>query len=388
MRRVTFLFLLAVLMAGPVFAQTKPRRPAAPKPPAPAPPAAPYKTTLSAAEMKDKQAVVETTAGAIVIQLLPEVAPNHVGHFISEVRKGAYDGTTFHAAVKQGIVQAGDPLSKDPAKRAMYGTGGLGILAAEFNTEPVSRGAVAAVLQPGKPDSAGNQFFIAVTDQLTLNGQFTVFGRVVEGLEIAHAISDLPVDEKGHVVDRIEIAKVTIRDTPPPEPVPFSTETVEELSRYRAVIETTYGAITIGFIPAKAPEHVRNFLRLASAGVFDGTAVHRIVKGFVIQTGLVESRARPLTQKQERFVTLLQPEFNDIPHVAGIVSMARTSDPASASTSFFICTGPAPSLDNAYSVFGKVLSGMGVVSTIEAVTVNGETPVERIDVIRVRVEKP
>jgi peptidyl-prolyl cis-trans isomerase B (cyclophilin B) len=287
-----------------------------------------------------------------------------------------------------GIVQGGDPLSKDPAKRAMYGTGGLGILAAEFNAEPVTRGAVAAVLQPGKPDSAGNQFFIAVTDQVALNGQFTVFGRVVEGLEIVEAISEMPVDDKGHVMDRIEIASVTIRDTPPPEPLPFSTETVDELGRYRAVIETTHGAITIGFLPDKAPEHVRNFLRLASAGVFDGTSVHRIVKGFVIQTGLVESRATPLTQKQRRYVTTLKPEFNDTLHVAGIVSMARTSDPASASTSFFICTGPAPSLDHAYSVFGTVLSGMGVVATIEAVPVNGETPLDRIDVIRVRVEKP
>jgi cyclophilin family peptidyl-prolyl cis-trans isomerase len=86
-------------------------------------------------------------------------------------------------------------------------------------------------------------------------------------------------------------------------------------------------------------------------------------------------------------VTTLQPEFNDTLHLPGIVSMARTADPASASTSFFICTGPAPTLDNAYSAFGRVLSGMGVVSTIEAVPVNGETPVERIDVIRVRVEK-
>jgi len=384
MRRVTLIFLLAALAAAPVLAQTKPRRPATPKP---ATPAGPFKTPLTAAEMKDKQAVVETARGTIVIQLLPEAAPNHVGYFMAEARKGSFDGTTFHRAVQMGIVQGGDPLSKDPAKRAMYGTGGLGILAAEFGSEPVTRGAVAAVLQPGKADSAGNQFFIAITDQVALNGQFTVFGRVVEGLEVAQAISDEPVDEKGHIVARVEIAKVTIRDTPPPEALPFSTESVEELSRYRAVIETTYGAITIGFLPDKAPEHVRNFLRLASVGVFDGTTVHRIVKGFVIQTGLVESRAAPLTQKQQRYVTTLKPEFNDTLHLAGIVSMARTSDPASASTSFFICTGPAPSLDNAYSVFGKVLSGMGVVSTIEAVPVNGETPLDRIDVIRVRLEK-
>ena len=329
--------------------------------------------------MKGKQAVVETARGTFVIQLLPEVAPNHVGYFIAQARQGAYDKTTFHRAMRMGLIQGGDPLSKDPAKRAMYGTGGLGMLAQEFNREPMTRGAVAAVLQPGKPDSAGSQFFVAVTDQVALNGTVTVFGRVVEGLEVVQAISEAPVDEKGKVTDRIEMLRSPSATLRRRSRVPFSTETLEELAKYRAVIETTEGAITIAFDPAKAPEHVRNFLRLASAGVYDGTSVHRVVKGFVIQTGMVSTRAKPLTQKQLSYVTTLQPEFNDTLHVAGIVSMARTSDPASASTSFFICTAPAPSLDNAYTVFGRVVSGMGVVQTIEAKRVNGEEPVERVD---------
>ena len=385
MRHVAFV-LGSLLLASSLDAQTRPRRPAAAKPVAPASPAF-FTTPLSQAEMADKQAVVETSIGTFVIQLLPQAAPNHVGYFITQARQGALDKTAFHYAMPMAILQGGDPLSKDPAKRAVYGTGGLGILKAEFGSEPVTRGAVAAVLQPDKPDSAGSQFFVAITDQLALNGNVTVFGRVVEGLEVAQAISQAPVDDKGRLTDRVEIVKVTIRDTPPPEPLPFSTETIEELAQYRAVLETTEGAITIAFDPAKAPNHVRNFLRLAAAGIFDGTTVHRIVKGFVIQTGLVSTRARPLTQKQERYVTTLQPEFNDTPHVAGIVSMARTSDPASASTSFFICTAPAPSLDNAYTVFGHVVRGMGVVQTIEAKRVDGETPVEPIDVIRVRVAK-
>ena len=286
-----------------------------------------------------------------------------------------------------GIIQGGDPLSKDPAKRAMYGTGGLGILTAELNREPMTRGAVAAVLQPGKPDSAGTQFFVAVTDQVALNGQFTVFGRVVEGLEVVQAISEAPVDEQSKVVERIEIESVTIRDAPAVLALPFATETPESLAKYRAVIETTKGAITIAFDPAKAPEHVRNFLRLASAGVYDGTAVHRVVKGFVIQTGFLPTRATPLTQKQQSYVTNLQPEFNDTLHVAGVVSMARLDDPASASTSFFICTGPAPSLDRKYTAFGHVVDGMDVVQALDAVTVSGDAPVERIDVIKVRIEQ-
>lgn len=379
MRSAAFVLLVCLvpLVSG---AQTRPRRPAA-KPPAP------FTTPLTMAEMKDKQAVVETSLGTFVIQLLPEVAPNHVGYFITQARQGAYNQTTFHSALRMGLVSGGDPLSRDPSKRALYGTGGLGVLVQEFNREPVTYGTVAAVLQPGKPDSAGSQFFIAVTDQVALNGTVTVFGRVVEGLEVVLAISEAPVDDQGKVIDRIEMRTVTIRDTPPPAPLPFSTETVEELAGYRAVLETTEGAITITFDPVKAPMHVRNFLRLAASGIYDGTSVHRIVKGFVIQTGMLSTRARPLTQKQASYVTTLQPEFNDTLHVAGIVSMARTADPASASTSFFICTAPAPSLDNAYSVFGRVVSGMGVVQTIEAKRVNGEAPIERVDLIRVRVEK-
>lgn len=381
LRSTSIAVVIALVGASDGLAQTRPRRPG-PKP------AQPYKTTLSVEEMKNTQAVVETARGRFVIQLLPEVAPNHVGHFITEARKGTYAGTTFHRAVRRGIVQGGDPLSKDPAKRAVYGTGGLGILAAELNREPVTRGAVAAVLQPGRPDSAGTQFFVAVTDQVALTGQFTVFGRVVEGLEVVEAISELPVDEQGRLVDRIEIASVSIRPTPPPAPAPFTTEAAEELGRYRAVLETTRGEIVVAFDPAKAPGHVRNFLRLASAGVYDGTSVHRVVRGFVMQTGLVSTRATPLSQKQQGYVTNLQPEFNDTPHVKGVVSMARLDDPASASTSFFICTGPAPSLDGKYTAFGRVVEGMAVVEAIDAVPVNGEAPVEPIVLTRVRIEGP
>ena len=101
------------------------------------------------------------------------------------------------------------------------------------------------------------------------------------------------------------------------------------------MLETSLGAITVGFFPDKAPEHVRNFLRLAQAGVFDGTAFHRVVPGFVVQTGDLSTRG-PLTEKQQALVHNLQPEFNDTKHVKGIVSMARGDDPASATTSFFI----------------------------------------------------
>ena len=336
------------------------------------------------AEMTGKQAVVNTSAGTIVIDLKPDLAPNHVGYFMKLAREHAYDGTTFHRVIRMAIIQGGDPLSKDPAKAALYGTGGLGMLKAEVSAEPATRGAVAAVLQPNKPDSAGSQFFICVTDQPALTGEYTIFGRVSEGIDIAQKISEAPADADGKPGDRIVITGVTIRDTPPPETEPFSTESAADLAQYRAVLETSAGPITVAFFPDKAPEHVRNFLRLAQAGVFDGTAFHRVVRGFVIQTGALNTRGA-LTEKQRKYVHTLKPEFSDTPHVKGILSMARGDDPASATTSFFIVTGNASSLDGKYTVFGRVVDGLPVVDSIEQSPVSGEAPVTRIELTKVRI---
>jgi peptidyl-prolyl cis-trans isomerase B (cyclophilin B) len=372
---------MAALLSCPLLAQRRGAPAPATQKPATA---APLTTPLSVAEMTAKQAVVNTTAGTIVIDLRPDLAPNHVGYFITLAREHAYDGTTFHRVIRMAIVQGGDPLSKDPAKSSQYGTGGLGVLKAEFSAEPATRGAVAAVLQPNKPDSAGSQFFICVTDQLALNGKYTIFGRVSEGMDVAQKISEAAADAEGRPSERILITDVSIRDTPPPEPEPFANDSPAALIQNRAVLETSLGAITVEFFPDKAPEHVRNFLRLAQTGVYDGTAFHRVVRGFVVQTGALTSRG-PITEKQRRYVRTLKPEFSDTPHVKGILSMARGDDPASASTSFFIVTGTAPSLDGKYTVFGRVVDGLSVVDAIEQSPINGETPVTRIELTRVRI---
>ena len=358
--------------------------------PAPAkPPAAPqfFTTPLPLDEMRNKQAVVETDAGTIVIDLLPEAAPNRVGYFIKNAQEGVYVGTTFHRVVRQGIIQGGDPLTKDPAKTDAYGTGGFGALRAERNAEKNTRGAVATVIGGGNPDSGGTQFFISVADQPGLDGTYDVFGRVSEGILVAQKISETAADEKGRPAERIAIRSVTIRDKPAVLPLPFSTATAAELSGYRAIVETSMGNITIEFLPDKALEHVRNFLRLAQAGVYDGMAFHRVAKGFVIQTGYLPSRSAALSESQQRLVRNLQPEFNDTTHQKGTVSMARGDDPASADTSFFIVLGASPVLDGKYTAFARVVDGLPVVDAIAAAPVNGETPVTRIDVRRVTVEK-
>ena len=368
------LVLCALAMASPALAQQKPT----PKP-------AFFTTPLSVDQMSGKQAVVETSKGTFIVELLPKAAPNHVGFFMKQAGDGAYAGTTFHRLIKYGIIQGGDPLSKDPAKSAQYGTGGMNLLRRELSGETHSLGAVSAVLAPGQPDSGGWQFFVCATPQPALDGQYTIFGRVVEGIEVVQAISAVATDDNGMATERVVITAVTIRDTPPPVTPPFMDATAEEMAKHRVVLDTTAGEIEVELFPDKAPETVRNFLQLTTAGVYDDTLVHRVVPNFVIQTGSPAFRQTPLTAKQSAMVHTLPPEFTDTPNVPGILSMARGDDPGSATTSFFICTGACRGLDNQYAVFGRVVRGMEVVNAIAAVPVDGETPRTPILVRRVLV---
>jgi peptidyl-prolyl cis-trans isomerase B (cyclophilin B) len=391
---IALLMLLVLLghlpgAAAQTRGQAPPARPqgARPQPARPQAPADSYfVNTLAPADMQNKQAVLETSMGTVVLDLLPEAAPNHVAHFITRARDGAYDGTIFHRVIPNGIIQGGDPLSKDPAQSARYGTGGMRELRFERNAEPMTRGAVAAVLAPNMPDSGGSQFFICIFDQPAITGQYTIFGRVAEGLNVAQKISQAPAENTVPNA-RVVITKVTIRDKPAAGPEPFSTESAEELSRYRAVLETSLGTITFQFFPDKAPNHVRNFLRLASVGFYDGTAFHRVVKGFVIQGGFLPTRSEPLDITQDRYVRKMAPEFNDTQHDKGTLSLAHGEDAASGDTSFFIVLARTPVLDGKYSAFGKVVEGMDVVEKIEQVPVNGETPVMRVELKKVTVSK-
>ena len=345
----------------------------------------PFVTPLTLEEMSGKQAVFETDLGTIAIDLRPDLAPNHVGLVMQLAGEGHFDGTTFHRMVRHGIVQGGDPFTADPERAAEYGRGGLGLVDAEFSDARHVGGTVSAVLAPGQPGSGGTQFFICVVDQPGLDGQHSIWGQVADGMDVVTRISETPVDAEGRAAERVVVHRVTIRDKPPPEIPPFTTETDAELAGFRAVLDTTHGRVAIDMYPDRAPNHVRNFLRLVDAGVYDGIAFHRIVPGFVIQSGHLPTRREPLTDRQQRFVQNLQPEFNDTRHVRGIVSMARLDDPASASTSFFICTDVASALDGVYTVFGVVVEGFDAVDRIEAVATEGETPVDRVEIIDAEV---
>ncbi len=163
-----------------------------------------------------------------------------------------------------------------------------------------------------------------------------------------------------------------------PEVVPFVDTPVAELQKYRAVIHTALGDIRLAFYPQDAPEHVRQFLRFAKLGLYDGTTFLRVVPGFVLQGGLMDTRKPPVPDKYQPLLKPLKAEFNQHKHVRGILSMARTDDPNSGMDSFFIVLDTQPHLDGQYTAFGFVEVGMEVVDAIVARPVSGETPVDPV----------
>ena len=149
--------------------------------------------------------------------------------------------------------------------------------------------------------------------------------------------------------------------------------TERDFSKTTATITTTQGDLVVRFFPDKAPEHVRSFVELSEKGVYDGTCFHRVIPGFMIQGG------DPLTKDPKvsasRYGTgghtdasgrpvHLRAEFNDVSHRRGVLSMARASDPHSASSQFFVVVKDSPFLDRQYTVFAEVVSGMEVADQI------------------------
>ncbi len=157
-----------------------------------------------------------------------------------------------------------------------------------------------------------------------------------------------------------------------------------------AVLETSMGNITLEFFPNAAPKHVENFKTLARKGFYDGVKFHRVIKGFMIQAGDPNSKDDdPTNDGAGNAGYTLKAEFNSIPHKRGILSMARRGDSVdTASCQFFIMHADRPQLDNQYTVFGRVVSGMDVVDKI-AVTPTGprDNPTTPVVIKKVILEK-
>jgi peptidyl-prolyl cis-trans isomerase B (cyclophilin B) len=186
--RIGFVLILFTLWISSLYAETK------------------YKkfTPEEIKKMSETRAIIETKFGDMELRFFPDVAPNHVNNFVDLTKKGLYEGSTFHRVIPGFMIQGGDPNSKNP-DRSKHGMGGPGYtVKAEFNNKPHKRGTL-SMARASHPDTAGSQFFICVADSFFLDRQYTVFGEVVSGMEVADKIVSQPRDKTDNPIDRIEM---------------------------------------------------------------------------------------------------------------------------------------------------------------------------------------
>jgi len=340
---------------------------------------------VTAEEAAALEAVVTTDLGVIRFEFLPNKALKHVQQFVRLARAGFYDGSAFHRVIARGIIQGGDPQLKDAqTPRERWGTGALSQIADEFSDIKHVRGTVSTVRIPGQANSGGAQFFVCASPQPQLDGQFSAFGQVTEGIDIVDRISLAPADGNAITVTPIRIVSIKIERK---KLEPFKDASVDQM-RKEVLLHTSLGDITLEMDPDLAPEHVRNFLKLVETGWYDHTAFHRVIPGFVIQGGLGATRAEGKPHPADKWVHKLKGEFSHTAlHTRGVLSMARTSDPDSAEASFFIVLGPATHLDGKYTIFGKVIVGFDTIEMIEKVARHGETPDQRIELIEATIKQ-
>lgn len=152
--------------------------------------------------------IIETNHGKIKFNLLPDIAPETVRNFTKLAGSGFYDGTLFHRVIPGFMIQGGDPNTKQPNK-SNWGTGGPGYsINAEFNPRSHLRGIV-SMARSTDPNSAGSQFFIVTTDSTFLDGEYTVFGEVIEGMDVADKIVNLQKDANDCPLEEAKMLRVT-----------------------------------------------------------------------------------------------------------------------------------------------------------------------------------
>jgi peptidyl-prolyl cis-trans isomerase B (cyclophilin B) len=181
---------------------------------------------------------------------------------------------------------------------------------------------------------------------------------------LAGALFMMPVCSDAGYIDSVQISKETVEKTMSKAPKKAPSATDKDLPEGNHVlIETDLGSIKIELLPDVAPNTVANFKVLASNGYYDGIIFHRVIPGFMAQAG------DPTGTGTSGPGYKINAEFNETKHVRGTVAMARTADPDSAGSQFYICFGPQPHLDRQYTVFGQVVEGMEVVDQVKNGTV-------------------
>ena len=210
---------------------------------------------------------------------------------------------------------------------------------------------------------------------------------------LAVVMSCAPANDKTTGTQTESTASTTAATQSQPAPVPAAKAAEEEkpMSYYEnkiAELHTAMGEIDIRFFPDVAPQHVKNFIDLSEKGFYNGTKFHRVIEGFVIQGGDPNTVSGPRsTWGTGGSGKNVPAEFNSIHHARGILSMARSSNPNSASSQFFICVADVGQLDNQYTVFGQVTKGMDVADKIVAASKGQENPAEPVTLEKVVVRE-
>ena len=338
-------------------------------------------------------ATFKTEKGDIKIELFANKTPKTVNNLVSLAEKGFYDGTTFHRVLAAFMAQGGDPTGT--------GSGGPGYQF-EDEIDPTLRfddGGYLAMANSG-PGTNGSQFFITLEPTPWLNGAHTIFGKVVEGMEVVKSLTlrDPGTNPSftGDVLNTIEIEEISQSLLPPPTPTPVPTVPVPEEGRplaeldvsarkdlytsppkmqidetntYLATIATTKGDITIELIPQDAPQSVNNFVVLANLGYWDRFPIIFVQPGEFLLTGSTDGRP-------ESDVGYAVPSEVKRANTVGAVGYWFRQDYAGSSGSqFYILLVDNPRMDAQFTVFGQITEGLDVAQsltaedTIETITV-------------------
>jgi peptidyl-prolyl cis-trans isomerase B (cyclophilin B) len=169
-------------------------------------PTAPAMSTPASNEV----ALIKTTEGDMVVEFWNDAAPKTIENFKTLIKKGFYDGTCFHRVIKGFMIQGGDPLTKDPSKEDVWGTGGPGyMIKAEFNDHSHARGVI-SMARSNNPDSAGSQFFICDGNPTFLDHQYTTFGKLIKGDDVLTKIANTPTHPQDRPDKRMGIISITL----------------------------------------------------------------------------------------------------------------------------------------------------------------------------------
>ena len=199
---------------------------------------------------------------------------------------------------------------------------------------------------------------------------FVLVGLVISAIAASIGVAQNPLPS----TDTLKKANARPADPTPAQTDPFDGASVEKMTGQCVTLNTESGLIVIEMLPKAAPETARSFLNLAASGALDTTTFSRVVRDFVIQGGNLASSEKWNLDLAKRMSRHLPDEPSDVRHVRGIVSMARSDEPNSATTHFFILVGDGPHLDGKFSAFGRVIRGIEVAVAINHAPLEGETP--------------